>query len=34
VKVLAALWLLMPFVGILVAIAIPGYQQYADRAAL
>lgn len=34
VKVLAALWLLMPFVGILVAIAIPGYQQYVVRAAL
>ncbi|MFL9813341.1 DUF805 domain-containing protein [Stutzerimonas sp. VN223-3] len=34
VKILAALWLLMPVIGVLVAIAIPGYQQYVDRAAL
>jgi uncharacterized membrane protein YhaH (DUF805 family) len=32
VKILAALWLLMPVIGILVAIAIPAYQQYLYRA--
>jgi uncharacterized membrane protein YhaH (DUF805 family) len=32
VKIVAALWLLMPVIGILVAIAIPAYQQYQHRA--
>jgi uncharacterized membrane protein YhaH (DUF805 family) len=34
VKILAALWLLVPVIGILVAAAIPAYQQYLHRAGL
>lgn len=34
VKVLAALWLLVPVIGILAAIALPAYQQYLHRAGL
>lgn len=34
VKMLAALWLLVPVIGILVAAAIPAYQQYLHRAGL
>jgi len=32
VKILAALWLLVPVLGILAAIAIPSYQDYVERA--
>lgn len=32
VKILAALWLLVPVLGILAAIAIPAYQEYGERA--
>jgi len=34
VKILAALWLLVPVLGILAAIAIPAYQDYVTRAGL
>lgn len=34
VKILAALWLLVPVIGILAAIALPAYQQYLYRAGL
>lgn len=34
VKVLAALWLLVPILGIIAAIALPAYQQYVHRAGL
>src|SRR5690606_17854755 len=34
VKILAALWLLVPVIGILAAIALPAYQQYLHRAGM
>lgn len=34
VKILAALWLLVPVIGILAAITLPAYQQYLQRAGL
>ncbi|MFV0455101.1 MAG: DUF805 domain-containing protein [Pseudomonas sp.] len=34
VKILAALWLLVPVIGILAAIALPAYQQYLYRAGM